>query len=174
MNSIPDDVIPTIIINLRLIDIKQFKLTCVKFNLYIIDWETYFNYNVKNSYHYTEKINDYFMKTHGKYLINITNTNMIMQWFKYYNFIRYKCDLIKNLPENNFKAIFYFISKNIKDNVTITVKGDNNYSFLMFNGYSYHKSKLPICSLFNHMLQLLVGIEIDYITFKHNGQKIIL
>jgi len=86
------DVIPNIIKYLPLKDIGSFLQTC-KYNI-MIDWESYYKFNIKHNYDYSV-IDLNFMKTHGKYLINVTNDDKIIQWFTYYHFLTDKYNYIK-------------------------------------------------------------------------------
>lgn len=81
--NLPDDVIPLILNNCKLEQIGIFALICTKTNDIVrnFNWEQYyFNRTILYNDIYP-KIDINFMKTHGKYLINIKDRNTILRWF---------------------------------------------------------------------------------------------
>lgn len=80
------DIIPLITNNLDIKSICSFIRSCKEANSF--DWKSYFLFHTNIADEYKEyQIDNNFMKTHGQYLINVTNEDIVKQWFTCYSSI---------------------------------------------------------------------------------------
>lgn len=154
--GILDDIIPLILNNLTLDDIKTFAcLSTSTCNIVQhLDWEQYYFNRVNYLELYDDKIIDfYFMKSHGKYLININDKNAIVRWFKFYNDI---IDIIHIFDNKSIAEIWlsvditnnFYITRSIFS-ITITHKFNDN----VFERVSYK-------TLFDEIVDIVLDNDI--------------
>lgn len=98
----PNELLLLFVNHLTLLDLRNFQLISKKVNSINIDWDTYFKFHNHNILYNNVLIDKEFIKSQGKYLMNINDERIISQWFKFY-------PIISNL---NIDEIFRNISGN--------------------------------------------------------------
>lgn len=128
MFSIPD-IVPLIINNLDIQNISSFRQLCKEANN-IFDWNNYFLSKTRIPNEYNKYFIDAdFMRTHGKYLMNVTDVNVVRQWFAYHSCIKYIL--------SKYDA---FVSKSNEDVFGIDINYENGEIYRI----SYSKEKNTI------------------------------
>lgn len=122
MFPIPNDTVLLIINKLDIRDISSFRQVCKEANN-IFDWNNYFLSNTTISEAYNKySIDSKFMKKYGKYLMNITDINIVKQWFTYYSSI------------NNILAKYeIFMNKEDRNTFNIQINYRNQYFLISYN-----------------------------------------
>ena len=138
MNNLATELYSLIFRLLSLKDIKNISLTCTNFRDIIdrFDWDIYCKYH--NPLIISQEINYNFMKTQGRYLININDKNIIDGWLKFYpcieeikKYLSCGCQKIYFQIVNSNDSptqIEIFDNKNCGNLVHYTVDGDIFYT----------------------------------------------
>lgn len=146
LTYLPTEILHFMIRSLPLSSIRNFTLinTYCGEIIETFDWDTYFKAHISNStlnVYVKINIDRTFMKTQGKYLINIADIDKIKKWFEFYPHIQE----INNIVHENKKTTIFFIDYDNKIQIKIhfgkvmyEIFGIKKYKFLIT--YCYEKN----------------------------------